>query len=156
VQSGGVGGNRNSSLRLVEKSDPINHLIFLVLPAYIKHGSRHPYALTASEPLTSYSRGDGFMAAQAGSSDQHLTIERSLIEVKHTLMVISALRARIDNVGIKFALIETQTAPPWPTAQKAGTAVYDTVQESKLFITLGIALSEKQIPRFVGNVSSKW
>jgi hypothetical protein len=29
-----------------------------------------------------------------------------------------------------------------------------TVHESNLFILLGIALSEKQIPRFVGNVSS--
>ena len=29
-----------------------------------------------------------------------------------------------------------------------------TVHESNVFILLGIALSEKQIPRFVGNVSS--
>jgi hypothetical protein len=29
-----------------------------------------------------------------------------------------------------------------------------TVHESNLFILLGIALSGKQIPRFVGNVSS--
>jgi hypothetical protein len=29
-----------------------------------------------------------------------------------------------------------------------------TVQESNLFIRLGIVLSEKQIPRFIGNVNS--
>ena len=29
-----------------------------------------------------------------------------------------------------------------------------TVHESNVFILLGIALSEKQIPRFIGNISS--
>jgi hypothetical protein len=29
-----------------------------------------------------------------------------------------------------------------------------TVHESNVFILFGIALSEKQIPRFIGNVSS--
>jgi len=29
-----------------------------------------------------------------------------------------------------------------------------TVQESNVFMPLGLALSEKQVPRFVGNVST--
>jgi hypothetical protein len=39
-------------------------------------------------------------------------------------------------------------------AARARTRCARTVKDSNVFRSLGLALSEKQIPRFVGNVSS--
>jgi hypothetical protein len=47
--------------------------------------------------------------------------------------------------GIRFGSVVN----PWRETDRART-----VHESNVFIPLGLLLSEKQIPRFVGNVSS--
>ena len=43
---------------------------------------------------------------------------------------------------------------PTRRAKKQARRCAQTVQESNVFMSLGIALSEKQIPRFIGNVGS--
>jgi hypothetical protein len=55
----------------------------------------------------------------------------------------------IDSIVTAFALSWSLA----PFAKSSRATVLWTVQECNVFMPLGIVLSEKRIPRFVGNVS---
>ena len=50
------------------------------------------------------------MTAPGTPSEPNLSIHRALMEVKHALATINAILPRSSDLGVNFALIETQTS----------------------------------------------
>lgn len=50
------------------------------------------------------------MTAAGTPSELNLSIHRALMEVKHALATINAILLRSSDLGVNFALIETQTS----------------------------------------------
>jgi hypothetical protein len=81
---------------------------FPVRSVYITAHFPHPFASDASpsrspnEALT--------MTAPGTPSEPNLSIHRALMEVKHALATINAILPRSSDLGVNFALIETQTS----------------------------------------------
>jgi|HubBroStandDraft_2_1064218.scaffolds.fasta_scaffold755363_1 hypothetical protein len=50
------------------------------------------------------------MTAAGTPSEPNLSIHRALMEVKHALATINAILPRSSDLGVNFALIETQTS----------------------------------------------
>ena len=50
------------------------------------------------------------MTAAGTPSEPNLSIHRALMEVKHALATINAILPRYSDLGVNFALIETQTS----------------------------------------------
>ena len=65
-----------------------------------------------------------------------------------------AFRRQTLVVGKVFGGFRDECSPPSHSTQESSPECVRTVPESNGLMPLGLPLSEKQIPRFVGNVSS--